>query len=87
VFFWFNAPDGRVIGARVQRGKLISADLADQKYRDDSSYDRGSEYAIANDQGVIAVDLSTDGLVPGTYTLVAHGNSSGLDAVATFQVR
>jgi len=87
VFFWYNTPDGQVIQARVQRGKLINADLAEQKYRDDSSYDRGSEYAITNDQGQVAVDLVTDGLAPGTYTLVAHGNSSGLNALATFQVQ
>jgi hypothetical protein len=86
VYFWYNAPDGTVIPARVQRGKLISANLAEQKYRDDSSYDRGSEHAIADDQGQVDVTISTDGLVPGTYTLVAHGNSSGLNAVATFQV-
>ncbi len=87
VFFWYNTPDGQVIQARVQRGKLINADLAERKYQDDSSYDRGSEYAITNDQGQVAVDLVTDGLAPGTYTLVAHGNSSGLNAVATFQVQ
>ena len=42
VYFWYNAPDGTVIPTRVQRGKLISANLAEQKYRDDSTYDRGS---------------------------------------------
>ena len=87
VYFWYNAPDGTVIPTRVQRGKLISADLAEQKYRDDSTYDRGSEHAIADDQGQVDVTISTDGLAPGTYTLVAHGNSSGLNAVATFQVQ
>jgi len=87
VFFWYNAPDGKVIQARVQRGKLINAAIAEQKYQDNSDYDRGSEYAIADDQGQVAVELSTDGLAPGTYTLVAHGNSSGLTAVATFQVQ
>jgi uncharacterized repeat protein (TIGR01451 family) len=87
VFFWYNAPDGTVIQARVQRGRLISADLAEQKHQDDSTYDRGSTYALTNEQGMVAVDLSTDGLAPGTYTLVAHGNSSGLNAVATFQVQ
>ena len=87
VYFWYNAPDGTVIPTRVQRGKLISADLAEQKYRDDSTYDRGSEHAIADDQGQVGVTISTDGLAPGIYTLVAHGNSSGLNAVATFQVQ
>jgi hypothetical protein len=87
VFFWYNTPDGKVIQARVQRGKLINAETAQRKYQDDSTYDRGSEYAITNDQGMVAVDLSTDGLAPGTYTLVAHGNSSGLNAVATFKVQ
>jgi hypothetical protein len=87
VYFWFNAPDGTVIPTRVQRGTLINANLADQKYRDNSDYDRGSEHAIADGQGQVGVTISTDGLAPGTYTLVAHGNSSGLDALATFQVR
>jgi hypothetical protein len=87
VYFWYNAPDGTVIPARVQRGKLINANLAELKYRNDSSYDRGSEHAIANDQGQVDVTISTDGLTPGTYTLVAHGNSSGLNTVATFQVQ
>jgi len=86
VFFWYNTPDGKVIQARVQRGKLIDAETAQRKYQDDSAYDRGAEYAIANDQGQVVVDLSSDGLAPGTYTLVARGNSSGLTAVATFQV-
>ncbi|MEO7909526.1 MAG: hypothetical protein ABIV47_07730 [Roseiflexaceae bacterium] len=86
VFFWYNAPDGKVIQARVQRGKLIDAATAEQKYQDNSDYDRGSEYAIADGQGQVAVGLATNGLAPGTYTLVAHGNSSRLTAVATFQV-
>src|SRR5262249_101542 len=87
VYFWYNAPDGTVIPAWVQRGRLINANLAEQKYRDDSSYDRGSKHAIASDQGQVDVTISTDGLVPGIYTLVAHGNSSGLNALATFQVQ
>jgi len=87
VYFWFNAPDGTVIPARVQRGTLINANLAEQKYRDNSDYDRGSEHAFADDQGQVGVAISTDGLTPGTYTLVAHGNSSGLNALATFQVQ
>jgi len=87
VYFWFNAPDGTVIPARVQRGKLISANLVDEKARNNSTYDRGSEHAFADDQGQVGVDILTDGLTPGTYTLVAHGNSSGLNAVATFQAQ
>jgi len=87
VYFWYNAPDGTVIPARVQRGTLINANLAEQKYRDNSDYDRGAEHAFADDQGQVGVLISTDGLTPGTYTLVAHGNSSGLNAVATFQVQ
>ena len=87
VYFWYNAPDGTVIATRVQRSKLIDADVAERKYRDNSDYQRGSEHAIANDQGQVAVTLSTDGLAPGTYTLVARGDSSGLTTVATFQVR
>ncbi|MDQ2999625.1 MAG: hypothetical protein M3R61_21535, partial [Chloroflexota bacterium] len=86
VFFWYNAPNGKVIPARVQRGKLIDTATAERKYQDNSDYDRGSEYAITGDQGQVAVELSAAGLAPGTYTLVAHGNSSGLTAVATFQV-
>jgi len=86
VFFWYNTPDGKAIQARVQRGKLINAATAEQKYQDDSAYDRGSEYAITDQQGQVAVEFSADGLAPGTYTLVAHGNSSGLTAVATFKV-
>ena len=87
VYFWFNAPDGTVIPARVQRGKLISANLVDVKSRNNSTYDRGSEHAFADDQGQVAVGFVTDGLAPGKYTLVAHGNSSGLNAVAPFQVQ
>jgi hypothetical protein len=87
VYFWYNAPDGTVIPTRVQRGKLIDADIAAQKYHDNSDYERGAEHAIANDQGQVDVTISTDGLAPGTYTLVARGNSSTLTAVATFQVQ
>src|SRR5439155_11118657 len=87
VYFWYNAPDGTVIPTRVQRGKLIDADVAAQKYRDNSDYERGSAYAITNDQGQVDVSLGTDGLAPGTYTLVARGNSSALTTVATFQVQ
>jgi len=87
VYFWFNAPDGTVIPARVQRGKLISANLVDAKSQNNSTYDRGSEHAFADDQGQVGAEILTDGLTPGTYTLVAHGNSSGLDAVATFQAQ
>lgn len=86
VFFWYNTPDGKVIQTRVRRGYLIDAEIAKQKRNQDSSYEQGSEYVFANDQGQAAVTLSTAGLAPGTYTLVARGNSSALTAVATFKV-
>jgi hypothetical protein len=86
IVFWYNTPSGQVIQTRVQRGKLIDAAFAEQKYQDNSDYDRGSMNAIANEQGQVSVDLSTANLAPGTYTLVAYGNSSKLTAVATFQV-
>jgi uncharacterized repeat protein (TIGR01451 family) len=86
VVFWYNTPDGKVVQTNVKQGKLIDVDLAEQKHRDDNDYDRGAPSAIANDKGQISVDLSTEGLAPGTYTLVAYGNSSKLAAVAAFQV-
>jgi uncharacterized repeat protein (TIGR01451 family) len=86
VVFWYNTPDGKVVQTRVKRGNLIDAAVAQQKYQDNSDYERGSEYAIASDQGQVSVSLSTVGLAPGTYSLVAYGNSSTLTTVATFQV-
>ncbi|HJZ48227.1 MAG TPA: hypothetical protein VKE41_13705 [Roseiflexaceae bacterium] len=87
VVFWYNTPDGKVIQTRVRRGYLIDAEYAKQKSNDDSSYEKGAQSAFANDQGQVAVTLSTAKLAPGTYSLVAYGNSSGLTAVTAFQVK
>jgi hypothetical protein len=86
VFFWYNTPDGQVIQTRVRRGMLVDAEVIRQKRNDDSAYDQGAEYVIADDQGQVGVSLSTAGLAPGTYTLVASGHSSALMAVAQFRV-
>jgi len=87
VFFWYNTPDGKVIQTRVRRGTLVDAEVIRQKRNDDSSYDQGAEYVIADNQGQVTVTLSTAALAPGTYTLVASGHSSALTAVAAFQVQ
>jgi hypothetical protein len=42
---------------------------------------------LADDQGTIAYTLDTTGLPSGTYSLVAHGWASGLEAVAAFTIK
>ena len=45
------------------------------------------QHMFADGQGAVSVRLSTAGLAPGAYTLVARGNTSGLIAVGSFDVK
>jgi hypothetical protein len=40
----------------------------------------------ANDEGAISVEFTTDGLAPGFYSMVAHGNWTAFSGLAAFQV-
>jgi hypothetical protein len=93
VTFWYNAPDGRVVGTRVRDGYLLDADVvaAKKAYNDrklkHGVYNDGVPNVFADAQGNVSIQLSTADLAPGAYTVVAHGNSSGLEAVGAFEVK
>jgi hypothetical protein len=93
VTFWYNAPDGRVVGMRIRNGYLLDADIvAAKKAANDRKahhgvYDQGAPNVFADEQGNVSVQLSTTDLARGSYTIVARGNTSGLIAVGTVDVR
>jgi hypothetical protein len=93
ITFWYNAPGSRVVATRIRDGYLFDADvLAAQKARhvekgNHGEYDDGVDHMFADSQGAVSVRLSTAGLAPGAYTLVARGNTSGLIAVGSFDVK
>jgi hypothetical protein len=80
VTFWYNTPGGAVVAAEIKNGYVIDAASTDEK-------DNGADYVRADENGSVSVRLSTKGLAPGGYTLVARGNSGGLTAVGAFQVK
>jgi len=93
VTFWYNAPGGRVVGTRVRDGYLLDADAvaAKKAYNDrkvkHGVYDDGVPNVFADAQGNVSVLLSTANLAPGAYTVVARGNSGGLEAVGAFELK
>lgn len=93
ITFWYNAPGGSVVATRIRDGYLFDADvLAAKKARHEEKgtpgeYDDGVDHMFADSQGAVSVRLATAGLAPGAYTLVARGNTSGLIAVGSFDVK
>ena len=88
-----SLPRSAHTGAVTRDGYLLDADvLAAKKARHEEKgtpgeYDDGVDHMFADSQGAVSVRLSTAGLAPGAYTLVARGNISGLIAVGSFDVK
>jgi hypothetical protein len=80
VNFWYTTASGQSIEAEVKNGYLVDADTTDKD-------DQGADYLGANESGALSVRVDTRKLAKGSYTLTARGSSSGLIAVAGFEVR
>lgn len=93
ITFWYNTPSGQVVAARIRDGYVYSADALtakkDAHIRNNKpgKYDEGTDHLFADAAGAVSVRLSTAGLAPGAYTLVARGNTSGLIAVGAFEIK
>jgi hypothetical protein len=93
VTFWYNTPSGQVVATRVRDGFLLDAEVVRQHKADNDRqknhhvYNQGALGVFADDQGSVSVQLSTKGLAPGVYSVVARGNTSGLIAVGTVAVK
>jgi hypothetical protein len=79
VVFWYHLPNGTVVPTEVKNGVIIAADSTDAK-------DQGSNYAIADAEGLIDLEFSTGHLATGEYMMVARGDISGLTAVGHCQL-
>ncbi|MBC8162758.1 MAG: hypothetical protein H7Z42_16225 [Roseiflexaceae bacterium] len=89
VFFWLNAPNGQVVPTWL-RNDVISAEsvMRAQADRDRKSLrDLAAEYDRADERGTVRARLSTEGLAPGFYGLVARGQTSTTTVVVGFEVR
>lgn len=78
VSMWLNAPDGVTIPAEslgqtdsTMSGSAVGLDAV----------------GLADDSGLLTYVLDTTGLPSGTYSLVAHGNTSGLEGVVSFTIK
>lgn len=78
VSFWINLPTGAAIPAEslgqtdtAVQGTVVALDAP----------------GMTDDQGGLIYTLSTDGLPSGTYSLVAHGITSGVEEVGSFTIK
>jgi hypothetical protein len=88
VAFWYNTPAGQALPLYVRDGQITSQSQHNQHQANGTTHevDNGA-YLNADDQGAIATTLTTTGLEPGVYSLVAHGLNSSATKVVTFRVQ
>lgn len=87
VVIWYNAPDGSTLATRIKRNVLYDASYVEARHKDNQSYDEGSTYTVADDQGRILLNLATNGLPLGAYSLVAQGHSTGATTATPFRLQ
>jgi hypothetical protein len=88
VTFWYNLPEGTAATLYLRDGKLVT----EAQHRE---HQNGTHFVnvdnqtslIADASGAIAIPFATAGLAPGSYSIVAHGSMSGIDAVIPFTVQ
>lgn len=84
VSFWFNTPNGNSVPLRIVDGKLVVT--PESKHERHSGM--GGKYVLADYQGFVKLPLEQhETMVPGVYSLVAHGNLSGFEAVSPFVIK
>ena len=72
----------------IRSGKITTERTHQVQLADGSTHDRNNgAYLTADAQGMITAPFSTSDLMPGFYSLVAHGTSSSATAVIPFQVQ
>jgi hypothetical protein len=87
VAFWYNTPSGRALPLYIHKGQITTERRYQVRMADGTQQDvNNGHYLNADAQGAIAALLSTKGIAPGAYMLVAHGLSSDATAVIAFQV-
>ncbi len=88
VAFWYNAPNGQTLPLYIHNGRITTEHQHSEQLANGTTHDvNNGAYLTADSQGAIAARLSTSGLAPGAYTLVAHGLSSSATALVPFQVQ
>jgi hypothetical protein len=88
VAFWYNAPNGQALPLYIRKGQITTERRHKENMADGTTQELDNGHFLnADAQGAIAITLSTHGLAPGAYTLVAHGLSSDATAVVAFQVQ
>lgn len=87
VVFWYNTPDGQTLPLYINDGHITMSRRHEVISHGSTTYIDNGHYISADSQGKISIPLSTSGLTPGMYTLVAHGLSSSTTNVIPFQVQ
>lgn len=80
VTMWYTTPTGKSVELEVKGSRLIDANST-------KSEDNGGAFVSADANGAINVQYLTQSLLPGKYTMVARGNSTGFVATASFEVK
>jgi len=88
VTFWYNLPGGTAAPLYLRNGQLTT-DKVFRNATPDASGHRDvangtALYADAN--GQISISFATAGLMPGAYSIVAHGMVDGVNGVVPFNV-
>lgn len=84
VTFWCNMPGGEIHGMKIRTGGAV----LDHKLSTGEKKAHSFVNAIrADENGIMSIDMPAQDLGPGTYSIVAYGNWSGLTAVGPFVLK
>ena len=85
VTFWCNMPDGTVHALLIRTGP--NAALAHTISAREKRAHSFVEAIRVNQDGAMSIDFPATELTPGFYSIVAHGQWSGLRAVGAFEIK
>ena len=88
VTFWYNLPDGTASPLYIRNGQLTTDKVFRNATADASGHrDVANGIALyADANGQISISFATAGLMPGAYSIVAHGMVDGVNGVVPFNV-
>lgn len=82
--FWCNMPDGAVHALKIRNNSVAVMD--EKLSRSEQRAHHFTSFINANDLGGMQLDLPVKNLGAGAYSIVAHGNWSGLNAIGEFMI-
>ena len=86
VTFWYNLPNLAAAPLYLRRGQLTTDKTRKERVNDTNQNVDNGTVLYADASGQISTSFATAGLAAGAYSIVAHGTSSGINAVIPFMI-